>query len=104
MRIGLNKKEPDIGNFKEYKGVKQYNHRCLIMKAYGENKKIILSLGRINWKKGFDTLIPAFAEVLKEEPNAVLVIAGKDDGYKKEAENLVKKHNLQEKVFLLLSL
>lgn len=49
------------------------------------NKKIILFLSRINWKKGLDTLIPAFAEVLKKEHEAVLVIAGPDEkNYKKE--------------------
>lgn len=45
-------------------------------------KKIVLHLGRINWKKGFDTLIPAFAAVLRSVPEAILVIAGGDDeGY-----------------------
>lgn len=51
----------------------------------GQNKKIVLFLSRISWKKGLDTLIPAFAEVLKKEPEAILVIAGPDDeNYKKE--------------------
>lgn len=65
------------------------------------SKKIVLSLGRINWKKGFDSLIPIFAEVIKEEKNAVLVIVGEDDGYLKELENLIKNYNLKinENVF-----
>ena len=46
------------------------------------DKKIVLFLSRISWKKGLDTLIPAFAEVIKKEPKTVLVIAGGDDeGY-----------------------
>ena len=53
-----------------------------------EEKKIILFLGRLNWKKGLDTLIPAFAEVVEKEPDAFLLIAGSDDGYKKQAEKL----------------
>ena len=53
-----------------------------------EEKKIILFLGRLNWKKGLDTLIPAFAGVLEREPQAFLLIAGSDDGYKKQAEKL----------------
>lgn len=44
----------------------------------GNDKKIVLFLSRISWKKGFDALIPAFAEVVKKEPKAVLVIAGPD--------------------------
>ena len=51
------------------------------------DKKIILFLSRLNWKKGLDTLIPAFAEVVKKEPKAVLVLAGPDENnYKKEIE------------------
>ncbi|MBN2198088.1 glycosyltransferase [Candidatus Wolfebacteria bacterium] len=58
--------------------------------------KIILSLGRINWKKGFDTLIPAFAEIIKKEPKAVLLIVGPDnESYKKEIELEIKKQNLK---------
>lgn len=54
-------------------------------------EKIILSLGRLNWKKGFDTLIPAFAEVVKKNPDSRLVIAGGDEGgYKKEIERFIK--------------
>jgi glycosyltransferase involved in cell wall biosynthesis len=64
-----------------------------------KDKKIILSLGRINWKKGFDTLIPAFAEILKEDPRCFLVIAGESDqGYKKEVEKLIRKCGVGEKV------
>ena len=51
------------------------------------DKKIILFLSRLNWKKGLDTLIPAFAEVLKKESRTVLVLAGPDEkNYKKEIE------------------
>jgi len=53
----------------------------------GADKKVILFLSRLNWKKGLDTLIPAFAEVLKKESRAVLVLAGPDEkNYKKEIE------------------
>jgi len=58
-------------------------------------KKIILSLGRISWKKGFDTLIPAFSEVIKNEPETVLIMAGGDDErYQKEVERLVVREGL----------
>ena len=53
----------------------------------GADKKVILFLSRLNWKKGLDTLIPAFAEVLKKESRTVLVLAGPDEkNYKKEIE------------------
>jgi glycosyltransferase involved in cell wall biosynthesis len=55
--------------------------------------KVILSLGRLNWKKGFDTLIPAFAEIHKNIPNTKLVIVGGDEnGYKKEIELLIAEY------------
>ena len=57
------------------------NKICDFRKKFGlpDDKKIILYLGRLNWIKGLDTLIPAFAEVVKKEPNAVLVLAGPDE-------------------------
>ncbi|MEK7512843.1 MAG: glycosyltransferase, partial [Patescibacteria group bacterium] len=58
---------------------------------------IVLAMGRIGWKKGFDTLIPAFACVLKKQPNALLVISGADDeGYRAVVEGMVRKHKLEK--------
>lgn len=65
------------------------------------DSKIILSLGRLNWKKGFDSLIPAFAEVIKQNKKVVLVIAGSDNdepGYKKRIEKLVFNSGILEQV------
>ncbi len=50
--------------------------------------KMILSLGRLNWIKGLNLLIDAFAEVCRENPDIILVIAGPDDG---EMSNLKKQ-------------
>lgn len=59
------------------------------------DQKIVLYLGRLNWIKGFDTLIPAFKKVIEKEPKAMLVIVGGDDkGYKKSILNLVEKNHL----------
>lgn len=60
-----------------------------------EKKKIVLFLGRLTWIKGFDTLIPAFAKVIKKESRAVLVLAGpNDEDYKKEIEKLIEKYEI----------
>jgi glycosyltransferase involved in cell wall biosynthesis len=62
----------------------------------GKDKKIVLFLSRLNWKKGLDTLIPAFAEVIKKEPRAILVLAGSDDeNYRKEIEKIISEINIR---------
>ena len=55
-----------------------------------EDKKIILYLGRIHKIKGIDFLIKAYAYLTKKMDckDAVLVIAGPDDGYLNEAKTL----------------
>jgi glycosyltransferase involved in cell wall biosynthesis len=63
------------------------------------DRRIVLFLSRINWKKGLDTLIPAFAEIVKKEPKAILVIAGGDDeGYGTKVKMQVARCKLQDKV------
>lgn len=64
-----------------------------------EEVPVVLSLGRITWKKGFDTLIPAFKEVKEKIPNAVLVIAGNDEeGYGENVKLLITNYQLQDSV------
>lgn len=64
--------------------------------------KIILFLARINYIKGLDTLIPAFADIVKKNKSAVLVLAGNDDsGYKKTVEELVQKNSLSASVLFV---
>lgn len=45
------------------------------------NAPLVLFLARLNKIKGVDFLVSAFAEVRRELPQAVLVLAGPDDGY-----------------------
>ena len=66
--------------------------RGAFKKKFGipEDEKIILYLGRIHRIKGIDFLVRAYAH-LRNEMNcrdAVLVIAGPDDGYLKEVQEL----------------
>jgi len=57
-----------------------------------EDRKILLYLGRIHKIKGIDLLIRAYAYLVKKMnfKDAVLVIAGPDDGYLKEAKALAR--------------
>ncbi|TFE66586.1 glycosyltransferase [Methylacidiphilum caldifontis] len=61
-------------------------------------KKVLLFLGRINFKKGLDLLIPAFAKMVKEIPTLVLVLAGPDnEEYGTKVKEWIKEYGLEEK-------
>ena len=66
-----------------------------------EPNKIIISMGRLQKKKGFDILIDAFYETLKSFPNSVLLIAGGDEGEEENLKNQIKNLNLENSVFLI---
>jgi len=60
---------------------------------------MILFLGRINFKKGFDLLVEAFAKVAAHRNDAVLVIAGPDnEGYAKVVREHIERRELATNV------
>jgi hypothetical protein len=82
----------------------------VIHPAYDENLRppkrkskrdrlIFGAVGRLESVKGFDILIKAFSEVIKECSSAVLHIYG-DGSQKKYLENLIRKLGLENSVFL----
>ena len=61
------------------------------------DRKIVLFLGRINFKKGLDLLIPAFSRVARERNDMHLVIAGpEDEGFGQQIKNLVGTEGVGE--------
>ncbi|MHC5791733.1 glycosyltransferase, partial [Streptococcus pyogenes] len=56
----------------------EYTSRFLNMEI--DAGKIIVSMGRIQKKKGFDILIKSFLDVTAKYPTAKLLIAGEDEG------------------------
>lgn len=63
-----------------------------------ENQPVIGFIGRLNPIKGVDFLIDAFAEVLSYRPDAVLAIAGPDDGAQAQLETQVDRLGIREAV------
>jgi glycosyltransferase involved in cell wall biosynthesis len=68
-----------------------------------KDSKNILFLSRIHKKKGLDLLVKAFALIINNKPNLKLnlLIAGPDEGFKSEIEELIQKLNINEQVFFL---
>ncbi|MEZ9902145.1 glycosyltransferase [Vibrio breoganii] len=67
-------------------------------------EKIVVSMARIQKKKGFDILITSFVDVLNKYPTAKLLIAGEDEGELSALLSLVQKLNLAESVFFIGSI
>ena len=82
-------------NLEEYKNLPK---RDLFRKKYHirHDEKLILFLGRIHKIKGIDLLINSFSKISNK--NVKLAIVGGDSGYKKEAEKLINKLNIKDKV------
>jgi glycosyltransferase involved in cell wall biosynthesis len=72
-------------------------------RAFSEigQKRIILFLSRLNFKKGLDLLIPALAKVAANNDDVHLVLAGPDEGgFAKKVMSWVDQFGLAEKVTL----
>ncbi len=64
-----------------------------------EDRRVLLCLGRIHPKKGHDILIEAFASVLGDRKEWVLVIAGPDqEGWKTQLVELATKLGVEDRV------
>ncbi len=79
------------------------NLKNKIIEKYNlENKKILLSIGRLMKRKGFDKVIEVFPEIITKDNNLIYVIIGKgkDEEYLK---NKIKSlsDNIQKKIILL---
>lgn len=60
---------------------------------------LVLFLGRLNFKKGLDLLVPAFARVRERHPEARLAIIGPDnEGYGAKVRDWVSKYELNRAV------
>lgn len=75
------------------KGSFRKNHPHLL------DRKIILFLGRVNFKKGLELLTQSFSRLVHEGENIQLVIAGTDDeGYGVRVKRLVAEEKISDRV------
>lgn len=65
------------------------------------DKKLVLFMGRLNIKKGLDLLLPAFKKYTEKYNDALLILAGPDDGYQAETERFIAEHQLQDKMIMV---
>ena len=61
------------------------------------NKKVIVSVGRLVHRKGQDFLIESMPQILKQVPDAHLLLVGQGP-YRERLEKLVNKHSLHKNV------
>lgn len=66
-----------------------------------KTRKILLFMSRLNRKKGFDLLLPAFKQYAETHSDALLIIAGPDDGYEADIRTFVAANNLTDSVQLV---
>jgi len=101
LNLGLNpKKTVVIPNSAELEECNEFSMRESFRKKYDLfGKTIILFFSRLNWKKGIDLLIPAFAKVVSRHPDAHLVFVGPDlEGYRRKIEVWIKENGIEEHV------
>jgi len=95
---------PNGIDLKEYSVINRLSKKEY-MKKYAnlniEPEYIIISMGRLHAKKGFDILINAFNELDKKFKNSVLLIAGDDETEGKNLKAQIKELNLENRVFLI---
>ncbi|MBL8837870.1 MAG: glycosyltransferase, partial [Alphaproteobacteria bacterium] len=62
------------------------------------DRRIVLFLGRLNFKKGLDLLVPGFAQACTRHADLHLVIAGPDDGMLADTRGFVAAAGIADRV------
>jgi len=83
----------DLYEFKDLPEKERLRQRYPVLKG----KKVILFLGRINWKKGLDILVKAYSLLAKERSDVHLLIVGGDEaGYLEKVKRWVKRYGIEQ--------
>jgi glycosyltransferase involved in cell wall biosynthesis len=95
---------PNAVNLEDFSKYNNISKSSFLEKYAGvkeEPEKLIVSMGRLQSKKGFDILIHSFKKIIFKNPNFYLLIAGSDDGEKNKLQSLIKNLGLVNRVFLI---
>lgn len=74
---------------------------CRAKLGLRKNERIILTIGSLIYRKGFDSIIKIFPEIIKRYPDTSLYIIGSEGpegDYKKELNEIIIQNNLQKNV------
>ncbi len=87
-----------------FNGVDSESYRDLPPKGtfarkYGlEGRKLIAYIGRLNARKGLEHLLRAFRILASTDADAILVLAGPDEGFRRRLEQLAQSLSLSDRV------
>lgn len=100
---------PNGIDLEEYKDItpiskKEFISRYIPNYSRNDYNKLVVSLGRIQKKKGLDILIKSFTNLLSDFPESILVIAGPDEGEKENLFDLIAKNKMQDNIFIIDSI
>ena len=95
---------PNGINLDDYRTINKLSKREYIKKYTDKNidaEYILISMGRLHAKKGFDILIDSFSQLNHKFSNSILLIAGEDETEKENLEKQIKNLKLENRVFLI---
>jgi glycosyltransferase involved in cell wall biosynthesis len=84
---------PNGIELEEYRN-QQLDQNLLIQYGISKEDKILLFVGRIEEYKGIQDVIAILPQILESFPETVLVVAGRDYGFKSQLEALIAQSNL----------
>jgi len=75
--------------------------RGTFSREYGlEGKRLIAYIGRLNARKGLDTLLESMHKLVEIRADVALVLVGPDDGYRGQIERMIDRLSLHDHVLL----
>jgi phosphatidylinositol alpha-mannosyltransferase len=80
--------------------LKRFSEDVSPIQEFCDGKKNILFVGRLEYRKGVDYLLKAYRRVKREVPESRLLIAGPGTRLRKKYETWVRKHHLDDVVFV----